>query len=780
MELLERLLFGSESLWGGGVAHSVMILALVIALGIMLGKVKVAGVSLGVTGILFVGIAFSYFGMNIDEHLMHFLKEFGLILFVYSIGLQVGPGFFSSFRKGGITLNKLAVLVVALGVVTTVALYYVTGLPMTTMVGVMSGAVTNTPGLGAAQQAFSDLHAGADAPDIATGYALAYPLGVIGAILTLLALRYLLRIDVRQEEEAAGLGTDVLKDLTTRRISVEICNPAVEGKSISGIRRLALRDFVVSRICRPGEAPELADAATTLRCGDRILLVAAPKDAEALVALLGREVDAGPMMPDRKMISRRILITKPELNGKTLAELRIRSTSGVTITRINRSGIDLVAAGNLQLQLGDRVTVVGPELSVAHAERLFGNSLKRLNHPNLIPIFIGIALGANVTIAHAIGEKNDTMVHHAVHTSIVVAVLGGLIAAVIGELFAVPLLNQLNVPYDVFPLALLYLHIYLAGLPVILLYNFEAAVFRSVGETKIPLIALTASGVLNVILNLFFVAALHMSVDGVAIATVLSNAVSAAILWGFLLKTDKVIRLEPKKLRIDGLCLRQILRIGVPAGVQSAMFSIANIVIQGAINSLGTVVMAASSAAYNIEVITYDILNSFSQACTTFVGQNFGAGKIRRCKKTLLLCLLEGIISLGVAIALILFFGKSLLTIFNGDPQVVETGYIRLMLIMPSHLFSLCYEVLSGYLRGFEISLPPAVLTMLGVCGVRLSWLRWVFPQYKTFMNIMLVFPISLAATALLMLAAVLYFRPSRRYAHLQKSDGAASAKIEG
>ena len=394
----------------------------------------------------------------------------------------------------------------------------------------------------------------------------------------------------------------------------------------------------------------------------------------------------------------------------------------------------------------------------------------------IVNLFIGIALGANVTIAHAIGEKNDTMVHHAVHTSIVVAVLGGLIAAIIGELFAVPLLNQLNVPDDVFPLALLYLRIYLAGLPVILLYNFEAAVFRSVGETKIPLIALTASGVLNVILNLFFVAALHMSVDGVAIATVLSNAVSAAILWGFLLKTDKVIRLEPKKLRIDGLCLKQILRIGVPAGVQSAMFSIANIVIQGAINSLGTVVMAASSAAYNIEIITYDILNSFSQACTTFVGQNFGAGEIKRCKKTLLLCLLEGIISLGVAIALILFFGKSLLTIFNGDPQVVETGYIRLMLIMPSHLFSLCYEVLSGY----EISLPPAVLTMLGVCGVRLSWLRWVFPQYKTFMNIMLVFPISLATTALLMLAAVLYFRPSRRYAHLQKSDGAASAKIEG
>ena len=393
MELIERLLFGSESLWGGGVAHSVLILALVVALGVMLGKLKVAGVSLGVTGILFVGIAFSYFGMNVDEHLMHFLKEFGLILFVYSIGLQVGPGFFSSFRKGGVTLNKLAVLVVALGVATTVALYYITGLSMTTMVGVMSGAVTNTPGLGAAQQAFSDMHAGADAPDIATGYAVAYPLGVVGAILTLIGLRYLLRIDVKREEAAAGQDSDAQKDLTTRRLSVEIVNAAVNGKTVAEIRDLALRDFVISRISRGGGSPELADASTALHCGDRILLIAAPRDVEALVALLGREVDAEPMVHDKAMISRRILITKPELNGKTLSELRVRSTCGVTITRINRSGIDLVASGNLQLQIGDRVTVVGPELSVAHAERLFGNSLKRLNHPNLIPIFTGIALG---------------------------------------------------------------------------------------------------------------------------------------------------------------------------------------------------------------------------------------------------------------------------------------------------------------------------------------------------------------------------------------------------
>ena len=367
------------------------------------------------------------------------------------------------------------------------------------------------------------------------------------------------------------------------------------------------------------------------------------------------------------------------------------------------------------------------------------------------------------------------------HTSIVVAVLGGLIAAVIGELFAVPLLNQLNVPDDVFPLALLYLRIYLAGLPVILLYNFEAAVFRSVGETKIPLIALTASGVLNVILNLFFVAALHMSVDGVAIATVLSNAVSAAILWGFLLKTDKVIRLEPKKAahrravpqansahrRSCGCAERDVLhREYCHSGARSTASARSSWRRRARPTTLRSSPTISSTPSRRPARHSSDRTSARARS---------SAARKRCC------CVFSrGIISLGVAIALILFFGKSLLTIFNGDPQVVETGYIRLMLIMPSHLFSLCYEVLSGYLRGFEISLPPAVLTMLGVCGVRLSWLRWVFPQYKTFMNIMLVFPISLAATALLMLAAVLYFRPSRRYAHLQKSDGAASAKIEG
>lgn len=383
----------------------------------------------------------------------------------------------------------------------------------------------------------------------------------------------------------------------------------------------------------------------------------------------------------------------------------------------------------------------------------------------IINLFIGIALGCNVVIAHAIGRGDRDAVHRAVHTSVVVAVIGGIIVGLLGQLIAAPLLGMLNVPDEVFPLALLYLRIYLVGLPVILLYNFEAAIFRSVGETRVPLVALTISGILNVVLNLFFVAVLNMSVSGVAIATVISNVVSSVILFVKLRRTELDIHLDLKKLRIDLPILRRILAIGLPAGVQSSLFSVSNIVIQSAINSLGTVVMAASSAAFNIEILTFDILDAFSQACTTFVGQNYGAGKIDRCKKTLKLCMLEGLVALVAAIAILLFFGKPLLSIFNNDPEVVETGYIRLMYVMFSHIFNLLYNVMSGYLRGFSISLAPAILTMLGVCGVRIAWIHYVFPLSPTFKTIMIAYPVSLGLTALLIFAALLYCRPSKRFA---------------
>lgn len=383
----------------------------------------------------------------------------------------------------------------------------------------------------------------------------------------------------------------------------------------------------------------------------------------------------------------------------------------------------------------------------------------------IINLFIGIALGCNVVIAHAIGRGDRDAVHRAVHTSVVVAVIGGIIVGLLGQLIAAPLLGMLNVPDEVFPLALLYLRIYLVGLPVILLYNFEAAIFRSVGETRVPLVALTISGILNVVLNLFFVAVLNMSVSGVAIATVISNVVSSVILFVKLRRTELDIRLDLKKLRIDLPILRRILAIGLPAGVQSSLFSVSNIVIQSAINSLGTVVMAASSAAFNIEILTFDILDAFSQACTTFVGQNYGAGKIDRCKKTLKLCMLEGLVALVAAIAILLFFGKPLLSIFNNDPEVVETGYIRLMYVMFSHIFNLLYNVMSGYLRGFSISLAPAILTMLGVCGVRIAWIHYVFPLSPTFKTIMIAYPVSLGITALLIFASLIYYRPSKRFA---------------
>ena len=381
----------------------------------------------------------------------------------------------------------------------------------------------------------------------------------------------------------------------------------------------------------------------------------------------------------------------------------------------------------------------------------------------VVNFFIGIALGANVVIANAIGREDEDDVHRAVHTAVVVSVLGGVLVTIFGELISGVVLRSLNVPEEVLPYALLYLRIYLLGMPVILLYNFEAAIFRSIGDTRVPLQTLAFSGILNVLLNLFFVIALHMTVNGVATATVISNAISSVLLFVRLRRSDKAIHLDWKELRIDRKSLQKILQIGFPAGIQSAVFSVSNIVIQSAINSLGTVVMAASSAAFNIEVVAYDVLNSFSQACTTFVGQNYGAGKLDRCRKTLVLCLVEDIIASGLAILLVLCSGHFLLSIFNRDPEVISIGYTRLMMVFTAYFFSMLYEVMSGYLRGFGISLVPALLTMLGVCGVRVLWIAAVFPQHRTFQTIMLAYPLSLSATAVLILIALLVYHPSRR-----------------
>ena len=385
----------------------------------------------------------------------------------------------------------------------------------------------------------------------------------------------------------------------------------------------------------------------------------------------------------------------------------------------------------------------------------------------ILNFFIGIALGTNVVVANAIGRNDEQTIHKAVHTSVIMAVVGGLMVSVLGELLIGGLLQILQVPEDVFPYALLYIRIYLLGMPVILLYNFEAAIFRSIGETRTPLQVLAVSGIINVLLNLFFVIVLKMTVNGVAIATVISNVISSVLLLIKLKKTEQVIRIRKEELRFDREIFKKIIQIGLPAGIQTAVFAIANIVIQAAINSLGTIVMAASSAALNIEICVYDILNSFSQACTTFVGQNFGAGQLKRCRKILILCIVEDAIATASMIAMVLLFGRNLLMIFNNDPQVIQTGYTRLLIVFSAYTFSMLYENMSGYLRGFGISLLPAVFTIIGVCGVRLVWIVTAFPADRTFRTIMLAYPLSLSVTAVLIFIVLMKYRPSHK---LQKA----------
>ena len=397
MDIIRNLFYGFPDLWGGGVAHSVMILALVITLGLSLGKIRVKGVSLGLAWILFIGLIFGHFSLNLDEHLLHFLKEFGLILFVYSIGLEVGPSFFSSFKNGGKSLNLLSIIVVALSIITTLVIYSFSNTSITSMTGILSGAVTNTPGLGAAQQAYSDLRH-IDAPSIAAGYAIAYPMGVLGVILSFIVLRYALRINKGEEEAQAKRGFGHLEAMTLNTFSVKITNKMIFGDTVTEVRHILNRDFMISQIHRSEgtSTKEMVNGQTILNEGDIVYVVAHTSVQEPLIALLGEKVEMAWEEFGNELITRRILITKPGINGKSISQMQIRSNLGTNITRVNRAGVDLIATPDLKLQLGDRVTVVGTELAISHTEKVLGNQMKRLNYPNLIPIFLGIMLGCIV------------------------------------------------------------------------------------------------------------------------------------------------------------------------------------------------------------------------------------------------------------------------------------------------------------------------------------------------------------------------------------------------
>ena len=388
MDFILTLLEGVQGQWSGGIAHSMIILALTVGFGIMLGRLKVAGISFGVTWILFVGILFSHFGYTLNGDLLHFVKEFGLILFVFSIGLQVGPSFFSSFKSGGLTLCAITCIIVLFDVLTAIALHFITDTPITTITGILSGAVTNTPGLGAAQQAYREI-TGTSATDIALGYSVAYPLGVIGCILSMQAIKA-----VFYRKDITRAADDSKKELNIEPITIEVINPAIAGKTLEEIRHCQKFDFVVSRILHKSSGEiEIANSHSKMQVGDKFLVIVKPSLREGVLNLFGRECIVDWDKASTQFQASKIIVTNPKLNGIALAKLSLRQNFKVNLTRINRAGIDLVASPELRLQLGDIVTVVGMESSVNSVKRILGDSRKHLDHPNLIPIFIGIALG---------------------------------------------------------------------------------------------------------------------------------------------------------------------------------------------------------------------------------------------------------------------------------------------------------------------------------------------------------------------------------------------------
>ena len=391
MNWLQDLLTNPDS-----IAHIVALYSFVIAVGVLLGKIKIFGISLGVTFVLFVGILAGHFGFTGNQSILSFLQDFGLILFVFCIGLQVGPSFFSSFKKGGIRLNMLAVGIVALNIAVAIIIYYAlqgrVEIPM--MVGILCGAVTNTPGLGAANEALQQL--GYQGPEIAMGYACAYPLGVMGIILSLILIRYICRVNLDKEADDIQKEEEANPHLKPYNIALKVENAALSGKKLSQVQSFLARDFVCSRILQDGHV-HIPNADTVLRLGDEMNIVCAEDDSEAIQAFIGSKVDDvdwdNQSKQDKPMVSRRILVTQPAINGKTLGELHFSSMYGVNVTRVNRSGMDLFAARQLILQVGDRVMVVGPQDAIERVADLLGNQLKRLDHPNIVTIFVGILCG---------------------------------------------------------------------------------------------------------------------------------------------------------------------------------------------------------------------------------------------------------------------------------------------------------------------------------------------------------------------------------------------------
>ena len=379
----------------------------------------------------------------------------------------------------------------------------------------------------------------------------------------------------------------------------------------------------------------------------------------------------------------------------------------------------------------------------------------------LINFFVGVSVGANVLIASCIGAKNEERTRTAVHTAMALPVLFGLFVAIAGNLIAAPVIDILGVPAEVRHDAIAYLRIYFAGAPFILLYNFEAAIFRSDGNTSTPLICLAMGGVFNVAANLFFVLVLGMGADGVAIATVLANVISSVLMMHNLTRDEGAIRVSLKDIRVDRQDMITVLKIGVPAGLHSAVFSISNICVQSAINSLGADYMAASSAAFNIEIFAYFGINAFTQTLVTFIGQNYGAGKYARCREIVRKTLLVSWTFTMVLSAILLLTGRQLLGLFTDDPDVIDIGLLRIKLLLYAETLNVVMDNLSGAMRGLGRSLVPALTTMFCVCGVRIAWVFTGFQIYHSWLSLMIIFPVSWAVNCVFIVIG--YLRTSRQ-----------------
>ncbi len=378
------------------VAHIALLYAVVIAVGVYLGKIKIGGVSLGVTFVLFAGIVAGHIGFTAPTPILTFVQDFGLILFVFMIGMQVGPGFFESFGKQGIKLNGLAAAAILLNIIVMFVCYYVffdtsdkTTLPM--MVGTLYGAVTNTPGLGAANEALGTVF-GQNAPQIASAYACAYPLGVLGIIGAIILIRYICSVKLEKEEERLLAMDEQNANKKPYKMHLEVTNKYLEGKTLLQVHDFLNRDFVVSRLVHQGELC-IPNRNTVFHVGDQMLVVCAEADQEAIMAFIGPKLDIDFEQSDQPLVSKRILITNPSINGKSLASMHFSSVHGVNVTRVTRHGMDLFASAALPLQVGDRIMVVGPEDAVDRVANKMGNSLRRLNAPNIATIFVGIIIG---------------------------------------------------------------------------------------------------------------------------------------------------------------------------------------------------------------------------------------------------------------------------------------------------------------------------------------------------------------------------------------------------